>query len=95
MDDNSKKTVIVNKEHFFLRGSIEYSNPHLTVEELQEGYYWARHQLSSFNSIFKRTFHLRKSSLLYIPVNFLMRKASRATMKGALSSSTRQSINRR
>lgn len=76
-------------------GEVVFQPKLLTPEELQEGYYWARNQLSSFNSIFKRTFHLRKSSLLYIPINFLMRKASRATMKGALSSSTRQSINRR
>jgi len=70
-------------------GEVVFQPKLLTVEELQEGYYWARNQLSSFNSIFKRTFHFRKSSLLYIPVNFVMRKASRATMKGALSSDTR------
>jgi radical SAM superfamily enzyme YgiQ (UPF0313 family) len=76
-------------------GEVVFQPKLLTVEELQEGYYWSRKQLSSFSSIYKRTFHLKKSSLLYIPVNFIMRKASRATMKGALSSSTRQSINRR
>ena len=76
-------------------GEVVFQPKLLTVEELQEGYYWARKHVSSFNSIYKRTFHLRKSSLLYIPINFLMRKASRATMKGALSSSTLQSINRR
>jgi radical SAM superfamily enzyme YgiQ (UPF0313 family) len=76
-------------------GEVVFQPKLLTVEELQEGYYWSRKQLSSFSSIYKRTFHLKKSSLLYIPVNFIMRKASRATMKGSLSSSTRQSINRR
>jgi radical SAM superfamily enzyme YgiQ (UPF0313 family) len=65
-------------------GEVVFQPKLLTVEELQEGYYWARHQLSSFNSIFKRTFHLRKSSLLYIPINFVMRKASRATMRFTL-----------
>ena len=61
----------------------------LTVEELREGYYWARKHVSSLNSIFKRTFHLRKSALLYIPINLVMRRASRATMKSGLSSKTR------
>jgi len=70
-------------------GEVVFQPKLLTVEELQEGYYWSRKQLSSFSSIYKRTFHFRKSSLLYIPVNFIMRKASRATMKGALNSSTR------
>ena len=64
-------------------GEVVFQPKLLTVEELQEGYYWARKQLSSFSSIYKRTFHLRKSSLLYIPVNLIMRKASRATLKEA------------
>jgi radical SAM superfamily enzyme YgiQ (UPF0313 family) len=64
-------------------GEVVFQPKLLTVEELQEGYYWARKQLSSFSSIYKRTFHLRKSSLLYIPVNFIMRKASLATLKEA------------
>ncbi|MBN1695306.1 B12-binding domain-containing radical SAM protein [candidate division WOR-3 bacterium] len=64
-------------------GEVVFQPNLLTVEELQEGYYWSRKQLSSFSSIYKRTFHLKKSSLLYIPVNFIMRKASRATLKEA------------
>jgi radical SAM superfamily enzyme YgiQ (UPF0313 family) len=64
-------------------GEVVFQPKLLTVEELQEGYYWARKQLSSFSSIYKRTFHLKKSSLLYIPVNLIMRKASRATLKEA------------
>lgn len=64
-------------------GEVVFKPNNLTKEELQEGYYWARKRLSSFSSIYKRTFHLRKSSLLYIPVNFIMRKASRATLKEA------------
>jgi len=64
-------------------GEVVFQPKLLTVEELQEGYYWSRKQLSSFSSIYKRTFHLKKSSLLYIPVNFIMRKASRATLKEA------------
>ncbi len=35
MKDDQKKMVTANKGHFFLRGSVEYSNPQLTVEELQ------------------------------------------------------------
>ncbi len=64
-------------------GEVVFQPKLLTVEELQEGYYWSRKQLSSLRSIAKRTFHLRKSSLLYIPVNFVMRKASRATLREA------------
>jgi radical SAM superfamily enzyme YgiQ (UPF0313 family) len=64
-------------------GEVVFQPKLLTVEELQEGYYWSRKQLSSLRSIAKRTFHLRKSSLLYIPINFVMRKASRATLKEA------------
>jgi radical SAM superfamily enzyme YgiQ (UPF0313 family) len=64
-------------------GEVVFQPKQLTPEELQEGYYWSRKQLSSLSSIAKRTFHLRKSSLLYIPVNFIMRKASRATLKKA------------
>lgn len=61
-------------------GKVVFQPKLMTVDELQEGYYWSRKQLSSLSSIVKRTFHLRKSSLLYIPINFLMRKASRATL---------------
>lgn len=64
-------------------GEVVFQPKLLTVEELQEGYYWSRKQLSSLRSIAKRTFHLRKSSLLYIPINFVMRKASRATLREA------------
>jgi hypothetical protein len=64
-------------------GEVVFQPKLLTVDELQEGYYWSRKQLSSLRSIAKRTFHLRKSSLLYIPINFVMRKASRATLKEA------------
>jgi radical SAM superfamily enzyme YgiQ (UPF0313 family) len=64
-------------------GEVVFQPKLLTVEELQEGYYWSRKQLSSLRSIAKRTFHLRKSSLLYIPVNFVMRKASLATLREA------------
>jgi radical SAM superfamily enzyme YgiQ (UPF0313 family) len=64
-------------------GEVVFQPKRLTPEELQGGYYWSRKQLSSLKSIVKRTFHLRKSSLLYIPVNFVMRKASRATLREA------------
>ena len=76
-------------------GEVVFQPKLLSVDELQEGYYWARKQLSSLSSIYKRTFHLKKSSLLYIPINFVMRKASRATMNGSLSSKTHLSIKKR
>ena len=69
----------------YTNGEVVYRPKLLTIEELQEGYYNARKHLSSLNSIMKRTFHLRKSALLYIPINFMMRKASRATLRCAFN----------
>ncbi len=67
----------------YTNGEVVYRPKLLKIEELQEGYYNARKHLSSLSSIMKRTFHLRKSALLYIPINFMMRKASRATLRYA------------
>ena len=67
----------------YTNGEVVYRPKLLTVETLQEGYLEARRHLSSLHSIAKRTFHLRKSALIYIPVNLMMRKASRATLKQA------------
>jgi radical SAM superfamily enzyme YgiQ (UPF0313 family) len=61
-------------------GEVVFKPKRLTEEELQKGYNKARKYFASLVSIVKRTFHLRKSSLLYIPVNFVMRKASLATL---------------
>ncbi|MDQ1280413.1 MAG: hypothetical protein QG670_1676 [Thermoproteota archaeon] len=33
--DEKAETVTLNRDHFFLRSSVEYSNPQLTVEEVQ------------------------------------------------------------
>jgi len=62
-------------------GEVVFRPKLLTVEQLQNGYYWARKQISSYRSIFQRTFHLRKSALLYLPINFIMRKAIRSSLK--------------
>jgi len=35
MDKGQKRETVVEGEHIFIRGSVEYSNPQLTVEELQ------------------------------------------------------------
>jgi len=34
-NDSRKEEVSFDSTHFFLRGSVEYSNPHLTIEEIQ------------------------------------------------------------
>jgi len=62
-------------------GEVVFRPKVLTVDQLQSGYYWARKQISSYRSIFYRTFHLRKSALLYLPVNLIMRRASRSSLK--------------
>ena len=33
--DSRRETKAFDREHFFLRGSVEYANPHLTIEEIQ------------------------------------------------------------
>jgi len=62
-------------------GEVVFRPKLLTVDQLQSGYYWARKQVSSYRSIFQRTFHLRKSALIYLPINLIMRKASRISLK--------------
>ena len=62
-------------------GEVVFRPKLLTVEQLREGYDWARKQISSFPSIFRRTFHLRKSSFIAFPVNLIMRKSTRAFLK--------------
>ena len=62
-------------------GEVVFRPKVLTVDQLQSGYYWARKQISSYRSIFYRTFHLRKSTLIYLPVNLIMRRASRSSLK--------------
>lgn len=62
-------------------GEVVFRPKLLKVEQLQDGYYWVRKQISSYRSIFQRTFHLRKSALLYLPINFIMKKAIRSSLK--------------
>jgi radical SAM superfamily enzyme YgiQ (UPF0313 family) len=53
----------------------------LTGDQLQSGYYWARKQLSSLRSILHRTLVPRKYTLAYLPINLIMRKAIRNSLK--------------
>ncbi len=63
-------------------GEVVFKPAQMSVDELQNGYYWARREISKYGSIFKRTARLNKIALLSIPVNLIMRKASRASLKG-------------
>ncbi|MFQ5905233.1 MAG: B12-binding domain-containing radical SAM protein [bacterium] len=67
-------------------GEVVFRPKSLSVGQLQNGYYWARKQISSYGSIFRRTLHLRKTALLSLPVNLVMRKASRSFLKNARAS---------
>jgi radical SAM superfamily enzyme YgiQ (UPF0313 family) len=62
-------------------GEVVFRPKLLTVDQLQDGYYWARRQVSSYRSIIQRTVHLRKVSLFSVPMNLTMRRASRGYMK--------------
>ncbi len=62
-------------------GEVVFKPTLLSVDQLQRGYYWARKQISSYRSIFKRTLRPNKIALLSIPVNLVMRRASRASLK--------------
>jgi hypothetical protein len=62
-------------------GEVVFKHTLLSVDELQNGYYWARKEISRYGSIFKRTARLNKIALLSIPVNMVTRKACRASLK--------------
>ncbi|MBN1445511.1 MAG: B12-binding domain-containing radical SAM protein [Candidatus Omnitrophica bacterium] len=62
-------------------GEVVFKPAILSIDQLQDGYYWARKQISSYGSIFRRTARLNKIALLSLPVNLVMRKASRASLK--------------
>ncbi len=62
-------------------GEVVFKPALLSVDELQNGYYWARKEVSKYGSIFRRTARLNKIALLSIPVNLVMRKASRSSLK--------------
>lgn len=67
-------------------GEVVFKPKLLTVKQLQDGYYWARNQFSSYSSIFKRTLHFRKTAILALPLNLMMRKASRGSLKNMRAS---------
>ena len=62
-------------------GEVVFKPKLMSPEKLQEGYNWARKQISSYGSIFLRTLHPRKISLLSLPLNLIMRKALRSFLK--------------
>jgi radical SAM superfamily enzyme YgiQ (UPF0313 family) len=62
-------------------GEVVFKPALMSVDQLQNGYYWVRKQISSYNSIFRRTSRFSKIALLSIPVNLVMRKASRASLR--------------
>lgn len=64
-------------------GEVVFRPKLLTVDQLQNGYYWARKQVSSYGSILRRTLHFRKTALIALPLNLLMRKPSRRFLKNA------------
>lgn len=76
-----QKRIIERDWSKYTNGEVVIRPKRLTVEELYEGYLWVRKEVSSFNSILKRTIHPRMSTLLFFPVNIIMRKASRSTMR--------------
>lgn len=62
-------------------GEVVIRPKKLTIDQLQSGYYWSRKQLSSLRSIFHRTLVPRKYTLAYLPINIIMRKAIRTSLK--------------
>jgi radical SAM superfamily enzyme YgiQ (UPF0313 family) len=67
-------------------GEVVFRPKLLTVDQLQSGYYWARKQIYSYGSIFQRTLYLRKTSLISLVVNLIMRRGSRAYLKNIRAS---------
>ena len=67
-------------------GEVVFQPKLMSAEKLQEGYNWARKQISSYGSIFLRTFHPRKISLLSLPLNLMMRKALRSFLRNKKAS---------
>ncbi len=65
----------------YTNGEVVIRPKKLTVEQLYYGYLWTRKEVSKIRSILNRTIHLRKSTLLFLPVNLIMRKASLSTIK--------------
>ncbi|TET46506.1 B12-binding domain-containing radical SAM protein [candidate division TA06 bacterium] len=67
-------------------GEVVFRPKLLTVDQLKDGYNWTRKHMSSYSSIFRRTLHFRKTALLSLPLNLLMRKSSRKFLKNARAS---------
>lgn len=78
---NSQGRIFDRNWEKYTCGEVVFKPALLTVDQLQEGYYWARKHISTYGSIAKRTMYLNKIALLSIPVNLVMRKASRASLK--------------
>ncbi len=79
MEDQGR--IINNDWSKYTCGEVVFRPKLLTVDQLQSGYYWARKQLSSYRSIFHRTLQPRKSALIYLPINLIMRKGVRSFLK--------------
>ena len=62
-------------------GEVVFRPKLLTVDQLQSGYFWARKQVSTYRSILVRTLQMRKYSLAYLPINLIMRRAIRNSLK--------------
>jgi radical SAM superfamily enzyme YgiQ (UPF0313 family) len=68
-------------------GEVVFRPKLLSIEELQDGYYWARKHTSSYRSILLRTLRPRKTALMALPINLTMRKGSRGFLKAVNNSS--------
>lgn len=81
-DEMEKQGRIIERDWSkYTNGEVVIKPKKLTPEKLYEGYLYARREVSTFNSILKRTIHPRISTLLFLPVNIIMRNASRSSMK--------------
>jgi radical SAM superfamily enzyme YgiQ (UPF0313 family) len=71
-------------------GEVVFRPRLLNADQLQSGYYWARSQISSYGSILRRTLHPRKTALLSLPINLIMGKASRASLRKVRASGSKE-----
>lgn len=80
--DGQRNDIVLDKEHFFLRTSVEYSNPQLTVEEVQGiiaarllevcGNYFSEHGLSCSEKEINDLCQILKKPLQGKIVSFLL-----------------------
>jgi len=78
----------------YTMGEVVFRPKLLSVDQLQSGYYWARKEISSVSSIFRRTLRPRKTAILSLPINIGMRKTSRGFLKRTSAFSNRRTSNR-